>query len=85
MCDDVIGAVNSKTKPHPRHCTACGETAVMAAVIAYDAEVKQAGRLHKFRISRLTIDKCQRCGEEFFTNRTDEQIAAALRESLGLL
>ena len=85
MCDDMTGAPNFKSKPYPRGCTECGETAVMPADIAYDAEVKHDGRLHRFRISRLTIDKCQRCGEEFFTNRTDEQIATALRESLGLL
>jgi len=57
----------------------------MPADIAYDAEVKHDGRLHRFRISRLTIDKCQACGEEFFTNCTDEQITAALRDFLGLL
>ena len=85
MCDDVMGALNARTKPYPRLCTQCGETAVMPADIAYDAEVKHDGRLHRFPISRLMIDKCQRCGEEFFTNRTDEQIAAGLREFLGLL
>ena len=64
----------------------------MPAVISYDAEVKHDGRLHRFPVPRspfpvprLTIDKCQRCGEEFFTNLADEQIAAALREFLGLL
>jgi putative zinc finger/helix-turn-helix YgiT family protein len=85
MCDDMTGTVNLKLKPYPRGCTECGETAVMSADIAYDAEVKHDGRLHGFHISRLTIDKCQRCGEEFFTNGTDEQIGTALRESLGLL
>ncbi|MBC8869104.1 MAG: helix-turn-helix domain-containing protein [Planctomycetes bacterium] len=85
MCDDTSGAVDLKTKPHPRVCTECGETTVTPAEIAYDAEVKHDGRLHRFHISRLTIDRCQRCGEEFFTNRTDEQITTALREFLGLL
>jgi hypothetical protein len=85
MCEDPIGALNVKAKPYRRMCTQCGETAVMSADIAYDAEVKHDGRLHRFPISRLAIDKCQRCGEEFFTNRTDEQIAAALRDHLGLL
>lgn len=85
MCDDMTHPANLNAKPHPRCCTACGETAVMSAEIAYDAEVRHDGRLHRFPIHRLTIDKCQRCGEEFFTNRTDEQIAAALREFLGLL
>jgi len=85
MCDDMAGTVNLKPKPYPRGCTECGETAVMPADIAYDAEVKHDGRLHRFRISRLTIDKCQACGEEFFTNCTDEQITTALREFFGLL
>lgn len=85
MCDDVLGSSNAEKKPYPRICTHCGETAVMPADISYVAEVKHDGRRHRFPISRLTIDKCQRCGEEFFTNRTDEQIAAGLREFLGLL
>jgi len=85
MCDEATTTVTLKTKPYPRGCTECGETTVMPTDIAYDAEVKHDGRLHRFRISSLTIDKCGRCGEEYFTNRTDEQIAAALREFLGLL
>ncbi len=85
MWDDVTSSSSVKTKPYPRIGTHCGETTVMPADISYDAEVKHDGRLDRFPISRLMIDKCQRCGEEFFTNRTDEQIAAGLRESLGLL
>ena len=85
MCDDQTSVVNLEGKPYPRLCTACGRAAVTPADIAYDAEVKHDGRLHRFRISRLTIDKCQACGEESFTNCTDEQITTALREFLGLL
>jgi hypothetical protein len=81
----MTGTVNLKSKPDARGCTECGETAVISADIAYDAEVRHDGRLHTFHVSRLKIDKCQRCGEEFFTNRTDDQIATALREFLGLL
>jgi DNA-binding transcriptional regulator YiaG len=85
MCDDVRGSSSVKTKPYPRVCTHCGETAVSPANISYDAAVKHDGRLQRFPISRLMIDKCQHCGEEFFTNRSDEQITAGLREFLGLL
>lgn len=85
MGDDMTSASRLKAKPYPRLCTECGETAVMPAEIAHDVEVRHDGRLHRLHIPRLTIDKCPRCGEEFFTNRTDDQIAAALRELLGLL
>jgi DNA-binding transcriptional regulator YiaG len=72
-------------KPYPRRCAECGEAAVAPTTIAYDAQVKHDGRLHTFRIASLGIDKCQSCGEEYFTNSTDEQISAGLRESIGLL
>jgi hypothetical protein len=58
---------------------------VQRTEIAYDAQVTHEGRTHRFHIPRLAIDKCARCGEEVFTNRTNDQITAALREFLGLI
>ncbi len=72
-------------KPYPRSCVECGEIAVQPTEIAYDAQVKHDGRTHRFQIPRLVIDKCQRCGEELFTSRTNDQITAALRDFSGLL
>ena len=43
------------------------------------------GKLHKFPIAKLKVDKCRSCGEDFFTTATDEQITASLRSTIGLL
>ena len=59
--------------------------AVRQQTISYDAEVKHDGRLHRFHIPCLDIDKCENCGEVFFANCADEEIAEALRAFLGLL
>ncbi len=75
----------SAAKPYPRHCVECGKVAVAATTIPYKAELKHDGKLHKFHIPKLRIDKCASCGEEFFTNATDEQLTASLRSAIGLL
>ncbi len=72
-------------KPYPRRCSECGAVAVQSVTIPYKAEVKHDGKLHQFRVARLKVDKCGQCGEEFFTNVTDEQITAGLRTKVGLL
>jgi DNA-binding transcriptional regulator YiaG len=78
-------SVRSPAKPYPRRCAECGSVAVSATTIPYKAEVKHDGKLHKFHIAKLKIDKCAACGEEFFTNSTDEQLTASLRSAIGLL
>lgn len=72
-------------RPYPRRCAECGKVTVVAATIPYNAEVKHDGKLHKFHISKLNVNKCQSCGEEFFSTSTDEQISASLRSVIGLL
>ena len=74
-----------KDKPYPRFCAECGNETVVSSHIAYNAEVKHDGRLHEFPISNLTIDKCQTCGEEYFTVITDHEISNGLRRYLGFL
>lgn len=74
-----------QARPYPRSCVACGEVAVQPAKTGYDAQIKHDGRIHRFHIRDLVVDKCQRCGEVLFTTRTNEQITAALRDFLGLL
>ena len=72
-------------KPYPRRCAVCGEIAVARCRIPYEAEVRHDGKLHAFSIASLGIDQCERCGEQFFTTSTDEEINLALRSHLGLL
>src|SRR5262245_52322130 len=80
-----LTAKQEAARPYPRHCAQCGNDVVYSACISYDAAVKHDGKVHQFRIPSLVLDKCQSCGEEYFTNSTDEQISAALRQLLGLL
>lgn len=75
----------AKAKPYPRWCSDCGKIEVMATTIPYDAKVKHDGKLHKFHIPKLHVDRCQSCGEETFTNTTCDQISAHLRSAVGLL
>lgn len=72
-------------RPFPRPCPECGKEEVYATTIPYDAEVKHDGRLHKFHIVALQVNKCVACGEILFDNVTDDQISQALRDHLGLL
>ena len=78
-------SVKAMVKPYPRRCAVCGEVAVVKCRIQYDAEVRHDGKLHTFSIASLGIDQCERCGEQFFTTSTDEEINLALRSHLGLL
>ena len=72
-------------RPYPRRCAVCGENSVARCRIQYDAEVRHDGKLHTFSIASLGIDKCERCGEQYFTSSTDEEINLGLRSHLGLL
>jgi putative zinc finger/helix-turn-helix YgiT family protein len=66
-------------------CVECGKTEVRPAVIAYDAEVKHDGRLCRFSINDLHVNRCDACGEVFFDATTDAQISQGLRQHLQLL
>jgi DNA-directed RNA polymerase subunit N (RpoN/RPB10) len=61
-------------KPYPRRCAACGQISVSKCYIPYNAEILHGGKLHKFLIPNLGIDRCESCGEQFFTTSTDGQI-----------
>lgn len=78
-------SVKPKARPYPRRCAVCGEVSVSRCHIPYNAEVRHDGKLHAFSIASLGIDQCERCGEQFFTTSTDEEINLALRSYLGLL
>ena len=75
----------TKDKPYPLVCAECGKEDVVSKQIAYNAEVKHDGKLHEFPIPSLTIDKCQSCGEEYFTPDTDREISRGLRIYLCFL
>ena len=72
-------------RPFPHYCAECGRSEVRPAVIEYDAEVKHDGRLIRFSIPELRVNKCNSCGEVFFDAATDAQISQGLRERLQLL
>ena len=74
-----------EAKPYPRYCAECGNPAVQKATIAYTAKVKHDGKHYEFLVPQLVIDQCEHCGEQFFTNSTDEQISRELRAEVGLL
>jgi DNA-binding transcriptional regulator YiaG len=83
--NNQASCVKSKARPYPRRCAVCGEVSVSRCHIPYNAEVRHDGKLHAFSIASLGIDQCERCGEQFFTTSTDEEINLALRSHLGLL
>ena len=85
MMSKQSSSAQAKVKPYPRRCAICGEIAVARCLIPYKAEVRHDGKLHAFSIASLGIDQCERCGEQFFTTSTDEEINLALRSHLGLL
>jgi YgiT-type zinc finger domain-containing protein len=70
--------------PSPRRCVECGNVAVEAAVIAYDAKIKHDGTLHAFRIDELPVLRCAVCGEVYFTNATSDAKSQALRQHLDV-
>jgi DNA-binding transcriptional regulator YiaG len=69
----------------PRPCSECGQARVHQTEIAYDAEIKHDGKLYALHIPRLTVNKCNACGEVYFDAITSDEISGALRKHLGLL
>ena len=72
-------------KPFPWRCPECGKKEVRPATVQHTSQIKHDGRLYTVKLPKLRIPKCAACGELVFDNNTDEQIAQALREQLGLL
>jgi putative zinc finger/helix-turn-helix YgiT family protein len=72
-------------KPYPRRCAECGKVSVTQATIPHQASIKHDGRLYEFPIVELPVDRCEACGEVFFTNQTADAKSSALRAHLGLL
>lgn len=69
----------------PWRCAACGKKEVSRTSVPYRCEMKHDGRLYTVEVPDLRIPKCKACGEIVFDNEADDQLAAALREQVGLL
>lgn len=63
-------------KQYPRSCCFCGLDAVNAVAIRYCGQVRISGELKTVFMKSLPVDKCNYCGEIYFTTRTDEAINA---------
>ena len=72
-------------KAFPWKCPECGKREVRCATVRHTSEIKHDGRLYTVEARRLRVPRCRACGELVFDNAADAQIAAALREQLGLL
>jgi hypothetical protein len=72
-------------RPFPWRCRHCGQQQVYMSVVSYDAEACLDGRIHAFNVPKLETPACRSCKELVITERTDEQITAALRSHLNLL
>jgi putative zinc finger/helix-turn-helix YgiT family protein len=76
---------HSQGRAFPWRCPECGKKEVRSATVRHASEVRYDGRVYTVEVPRLRVPRCRACGELVFDNSADEQIAAALREQLGLL
>lgn len=81
----MINHTNCNKRLFPWPCSECGKLDVWPTTIAYEAEVKHDGRLHKFDVPKLQVNQCRACNEIYFASAADEQISQALRDHLSLL
>jgi putative zinc finger/helix-turn-helix YgiT family protein len=72
-------------KPFPWRCPSCAQVTLTPTEIAHRSEIKYESRLHVVEIACLAVLKCTNCGEVIYTNDSDDAIADALRQQLGLL
>lgn len=75
----------SEGKAFPWKCPECGKKEVRRSTVRHVSEIRHDGRVYAVEISKLRVPQCRACGELVFDNVADEQIAAALRQKLGLL
>jgi putative zinc finger/helix-turn-helix YgiT family protein len=78
-------AANSKSRTFPWRCPECGKKEVRLTTVKHTSQIKHDGRLYDVEVAKLRVPRCGACNELVFDNSTDEQIAQALREQLGLL
>ena len=74
-----------ESRAFPWKCPECGKKEVRRSAVHHVSEIRHDGRVYTVEVRRLRVPKCRACGELVFDNVADEQIAAALRQQLGLL
>jgi hypothetical protein len=72
-------------KKFPIRCVECGQVEVRPAMIPFEIEKNQDGKLYQLHIPRLHANRCDNCGEIYLGSEADAQISAALRDEIGLL
>jgi putative zinc finger/helix-turn-helix YgiT family protein len=72
-------------RPFPWRCPECGKKEVRQATVRHVAEIRHDDRVYLVEVAKLRVPRCRACGELVFDNVADEQIAAVLRDQLGLL
>ncbi|HUT88312.1 MAG TPA: YgiT-type zinc finger protein [Thermoguttaceae bacterium] len=75
--------MTTKPKPYPRHCAMCqGDRVERLILPSYPLEIRHNGVLHTITITitDLPVDRCQECGEVFFTNDSDDRIENQVRK-----
>ena len=76
---------SEQPKKYPIRCIECGQKEVRPAVVQQKVQRNHDGRIYDLEIADLPVTRCDSCGEVYFTQDSDDRIAAALREQLGLL
>jgi putative zinc finger/helix-turn-helix YgiT family protein len=76
---------DERRRNYPIRCIECGKKEVRPAVVRRQIKKNHDGRLYDLTIVDLPVTRCDACGEIFFTEESDEGIAAALRTHLALL
>jgi putative zinc finger/helix-turn-helix YgiT family protein len=70
---------------YPIRCIECGRKEVRPAVVRQEVQKNHDGRLYQLTIEQLPVNRCEACGEIYFTNESDDAISAELRAKLNLL
>ncbi len=81
----MADATQQKDRPFPWRCPECGKKDVWRRAVRHVSEIRHDGRVYTVEVPRLHVPRCRSCGELVFDNVADAEIAAALREQLGLL
>lgn len=77
--------LQSEGKAFPWTCPECGKKEVRRSTVRHVSQIRHDGRVYTVELPKLRVPRCRACGELVFDNDADEQIAAALRQQLGLL
>ena len=67
-------------KPYPRTCGECQQDSVVRVLLPKQSMpvLVAPGRLRILAVENLPVDRCERCGEVWYTNVTDDYITKAM-------